>query len=261
MTDVRPFFINTRPAERANDLSIALRQRGYTVEELPLLALQAEPLDALLQQQYQQLMQADLIVAVSSSAVKIGIAYYQQLDLPWSVLQHKTWLAIGTTTQRALAQHGLEAICPALETSEGALQLPLLQQCQQRTVAFWRGHGGRVALIRHLQAQQCHIINMLLYRRQPPAHSSEQLQQIAHYAQQASVVVLISSEYSFRHWCQLFAGQLHQFGYIVLGERVTQLVASQLEATGQGWAPHHLQTILQISTDQIDHAIIAMQLT
>ncbi len=58
-------FINTRPDSRAAELTEALQNKGYQVESLPLLELVAQPFSDSLFQLYQQLVEAQAIVAVS----------------------------------------------------------------------------------------------------------------------------------------------------------------------------------------------------
>ena len=239
-------LINTRPQQRAAKLTRTLNQYSYTVIEMPLLQLEPIALDQLLIAQFSQIAQADLMVAVSSSAVDIGMRYYQQLGLALPLLQAKPWLAIGRNTQDTLARYGIAATCPSVESSEGALQLPILQNCQQQSVVFWRGIGGRVFLMQQLAHQHCQIINMELYRRTAVQHHSAL---IAHIKQLASsdepCWVIISSEFSWNQWRTLMQNQhgsnhqsqtlsidtaylayqnLRCYGYLVLGERVTALV-------------------------------------
>ncbi len=48
-------------------------------------------------------------------------------------------------TAQALAQYGISAEVPKVETSEGMLQLPVLQTLNSgQCLAFWRGEGGRM---------------------------------------------------------------------------------------------------------------------
>lgn len=239
-------IINTRPQERAINLTTHLDRYGYHVIEMPLLQLEPLALDEQLIAQFSAMAQVDLIVAVSSAAVEIGIGYYQKLGLALSVLQTKTWLAIGRHTQKTLAHYGITAICPRVESSEGALQLPMLQHYSRRSVAFWRGIGGRTILMQHLADQHCHIMNMELYRRSAASHSSAVMTQIKQLASRDELCwVIISSEFSWNQWCKLMLNQdgfnhqaqtssnhrtqsnwqpMQSYGYLVLGERITALV-------------------------------------
>ena len=214
-------FINTRPKDRAEPLSSALKQYGHHVIHLPLLALSELPLTKALIEQYQQFLDADIVVVVSPIAARIGFKYYQQLNLPLEVLQRKIWIAVGQTTAKTLQDYQIESVVPDIETSEGMLSLPQLTSHPSQKIAFWRGIGGRTLMMQQLDAQGCDIINMLLYTRQMP-DSSELL---AQYHLQHHDIVLISSEASWVNWQQLLVNtnfECKDFYYIVLGDRVSE---------------------------------------
>jgi uroporphyrinogen-III synthase len=229
-------ILNTRPADRAQPLTQALQQLGYQVQELPLLALCRLPLDEQLRQQFSQLLEGDVVVVVSSIAAEIGIDYAQQCQLTRSQLQALQWVAVGQTTQKKLQHYGLHSQCPAVESSEGMLSLPMFAQAQQR-VAFWRGVGGRTIMIQQLLAQGCDVQNMLLYTRQMPELT---WQPTTAQGLSQRCVVLISSEASWRNWLQLWKNTLGltknfaDYHYVVLGLRVSQLVKQDLLQMGVG---------------------------
>lgn len=223
-------FVNTRPASRAQALTKYLSEAGFTVFDLPLLALYAEPYDAQLEQQYKQLCDVQAIVVVSPSAVEIGMRYLAQSQIDRIALAHIEWIAVGKKTAEALAQHGIHASVPMVETSEGMLQLPIFSQRQDlQKIAFWRGIGGRQFMMQHCQQQGLEVLNMLLYRRQCPAEAQaffaalkQQLQQ-----QPQRYVVCISSEASWKYWCQLCEQDLwllQQAHYLVLGARLQHIL-------------------------------------
>ena len=58
-------FINTRPKDRAEKMSHALRMAQVPVLDLPLLELVARPWSVALSELYQQLLAAQVIVVVS----------------------------------------------------------------------------------------------------------------------------------------------------------------------------------------------------
>jgi uroporphyrinogen-III synthase len=158
-------FINTRPASRADDLTKALNDAGYQVESLPLLELVPQPFSNELQQLYQQLSETQIIVVVSPTAVEIGIRYLQRAGLPLQQLKHIQWIAVGNATAQALAKFNIESHVPEVESSEGMLELPILQQQDHlKKIAFWRGLGGRQFMMQQLQQQGVSLLNFVLYR-------------------------------------------------------------------------------------------------
>lgn len=222
-------FINTRPTDRAAALTAALSIQSIEVFELPLLELQAQAWSEQLQSCYQQLLYANVIVVVSPTAVEIGMQYLSLSGLSLAQLTHVQWIAVGEKTAQVLAQYGIAAHVPQIETSEGMLSLPELQQLKINSkIAFWRGEGGRQFMMQHLQQQGMQIINCVLYQRGCPDHAqfkAQQLQQKLSTPQ--PYAVLISSEASWLNWCQLFEQQpkiLESAVYLVLGQRLFALL-------------------------------------
>lgn len=219
-------FINTRPVVRAKALSQCLSQAGFAVFDLPLLVLQAQQYSLQLQQQFQQLAQVQAIVVVSPTAVDIGMQYLKQSQIDLVTLAHINWIAVGKKTADTLAKYGIQASVPELETSEGMLQLPLFTQRQDlEKIAFWRGVGGRQLMMQQCQQSGIEVINMVLYTRHCPVEAVQQFQQLRQQLQTEPqpYVMCISSEASWRYWCQLCQQDmcmLQQGHYLVLGTRL-----------------------------------------
>ena len=223
-------FINTRPADRAQALTQCLVHAGFKVLDLPLLALQSLPFNQQLQQQFDQLSTVQAIVVVSPSAVEIGLDYLQKSQITLAQLQHIEWIAVGKKTAAVLAEHGVVASVPEVETSEGMLQLPLFRQRSDlKAIAFWRGIGGRAFMMQQCQQQNIDVVNMLLYQRSFPESSKQQFLTLLAEMQHAPqpFVMNISSEASWHYWLSLCASHLDilQHGhYLVLGRRLYQIL-------------------------------------
>ena len=103
-------FINTRPQDRAENLSHALRMAQIEVLDLPLLELVAQPWLDSLSELYQRLPSTQVIVVVSPTAVEIGMDYLlTKASLSLEAIRHIQWIAVGETTAQALAQYGITA--------------------------------------------------------------------------------------------------------------------------------------------------------
>jgi uroporphyrinogen-III synthase len=229
-------FINTRPDDRASVLTQALREVGYQVEALPLLELVAEPFSETLQQLYSELVETQVIVVVSPTAVDIGMRYLQQAGIQLDQLQHIQWIAVGQTTAQALARLKIQSYVPEVETSEGMLALPILkQQADLTKIAFWRGLGGRQFMMQQLQQQGVEILNFVLYHRRCPKQSVYAFPEIVKkISLNQPVAVLISSEASWNYWQQLCTQYrvTAQWVYLVLGSRLVQVLqGTQPQAT------------------------------
>lgn len=252
--------VNTRPADRAPALTAALLQAGYRVTELPLLQLDALPLDQALSDQLRQVQQVQCVIVVSPTAAEIGLDYLRQLGFLPQQLQLQ-WIAVGQGTAQLLQQAGLQPVIPPLETSEGVLALQGvidLQAVQQ--LMIWRGIGGRELMLHRLAGQGHVVHNVLLYQRGLPAQAVRQYQQLL---AQRPDVLLVSSGESWRNWQQLGqemgqpAGVFpHTIRYIlVLGERVYQLVQQDLRVQGN---PAQVIQLTHVRPDSILSALAAL---
>lgn len=223
-------LINTRPADRSQALSQRLQAAGYRVLELPLLELAACPYSSQLQQLYQRLPQAQIIVVVSPTAVEIGMEYLEQSAIDLPQLQQVQWVAVGQTTAEALSHYGVHSWVPELETSEGMLKLSIFEQRSDlSTVAFWRGEGGRQFMMQSLQSRAIEVLNFVLYQRFCPQLSHQRFIEMAPQLEQESgpVVVTISSEASWLNWLMLGQASpqlVSQCHYLVLGPRLYELL-------------------------------------
>ena len=225
-------FINTRPQDRAESLSHALRMAQIEVLDLPLLQLLPRPWSADLSELYQQLPAAQVIVVVRPTAVDVGMRYLQASQIELSALNQVQWIAVGQATARSLQRYGITATVPDIENSEGMLQLPVLQHLHLQHVAFWRGRGGRQFMMDALQQRGVNILNFVLYQRQCPAQTMTQFQQLSPrlLTMTQPVFVCISSEASWLNWvklCQNTPEILSKCQYLTLGQRLTQLLLQQ----------------------------------
>jgi uroporphyrinogen-III synthase len=222
-------LINTRPSDRAASLTQTLENARIPVIELPLLELVEQPYGHGLAGLFAQLPRTNIIVVVSPTAAQIGMRYLQQAGLSLEDLGGVYWVAVGKATEQALAGYGIQSHVPTVETSEGMLQLPVLQQLPAgSTVAFWRGEGGRQFMMRHLQAQQTQILNFILYDRHcPPVACKILAEHLAQLEAAPLYAVLISSEASWLNWLNLIQPYPHlrdRAFYLVLGPRLAAIL-------------------------------------
>lgn len=254
-------FINTRPQDRAESLSHALRMAQIEVLDLPLLQLLPRPWSADLSELYQQLPAAQVIVVVSPTAVQIGMDYLKQSCITLDQLKHIQWIAVGDRTAQALAQYGISAEVPKVETSEGMLQLPVLQTLNSgQCLAFWRGEGGRMFMMDQLKQQGMHILNFILYERRCPLLTQQNLSNILPLLeQQQHYAMVVSSEASWLNWIKLMQGQnaiIAKGHYFVLGERLYQVVSDYKK---NQFACFNVTRLPDLKTDSILQQIVVVQ--
>lgn len=222
-------FVNTRPTERAQPLSDAMRAKQFTVLELPLLELTEMPFQHELVQLFQQLDGTQAIVVVSPTAVDIGFSYLKKAGGKIEQLQHVAWIAVGQSTAERLLHYGVTNVSvPEVETSEGMLSLPVLTDFPLQRIAFWRGEGGRQFMMQYLKQQGVSVLNFVLYRRGLPAQTMHLFREVLPlWKQHERCYVCISSEASWLNWLNLCQNQddvLIKSHYLVLGNRLSQVL-------------------------------------
>ncbi|ALF59798.1 uroporphyrinogen-III synthase [Psychrobacter urativorans] len=223
-----PVVINTRPIERAAPLTCHLQAAGFTVVDIPMLALQPRPVTdadmALMRQWLAGEYQA--LVIVSPTAAASGLAVWQTLahenknddvnnqSLASLPKPPSHLIAVGEATAAvlnnvALPSFSYQVLQPTIANNEGMLVMPEIEGLQAGDkLLVWRGLGGRRLLVDTLQARGVHIDSIAWYERTMPATASAQYQ---HWQQQFNVshntliqrpkpVVIISSGTAFEHW-------------------------------------------------------------
>lgn len=254
-------FINTRPQDRAQELSHALRMAHIDVLDLPLLELLPQAWSADLSELYQQLPKAQVIVVVSPTAVQIGMEYLKLSDITLDQLAHIQWIAVGERTAQALAQYGISAEVPQVETSEGMLQLPVLKTLKAgQCLAFWRGEGGRLFMMDQLKQQGMRILNFILYERRCPVFAQQYLDNILYLLEkQEQYVMVVSSEASWLNWIQLMQNQKQMIAkghYLVLGERLYQVVSNYKKNQSTCF---NITRLPDLNTDSILQKLVVVQ--
>ncbi|PKH81058.1 uroporphyrinogen-III synthase [Psychrobacter sp. 4Bb] len=153
---------------------------------------------------------------------------------------------------------------PETANNEGMLAMPEIDNLQAGDkLLIWRGLGGRRLLVDTLQARGVHIDSIAWYERTMPIDAMAEYQQwqqafLTHSTasdiallKQSKPIVVISSAAAFEHWSSIVNnGQsktldnkqnsdavadiaerlsltLKDFSYVVLGERLANMVAAQ----------------------------------
>ena len=173
-------------------------------------------------------------------------------------------IAVGEATAAVLNEAKLsnasyQVLQPAIANNEGMLAMPEIDSLQARDkLLVWRGLGGRRLLVDTLQARGVHIDSIAWYERKMPIDAMMQYQQWLQdfnnrnatvgitASQQAKPIVIVSSGTAFEHWESIVQAaktfdvaaehqvmsvnaplKLSDFSYVVLGERLANMVAEQ----------------------------------
>ncbi|MBH0094962.1 uroporphyrinogen-III synthase [Psychrobacter sp. NZS113] len=149
---------------------------------------------------------------------------------------------------------------PEIANNEGMLAMPEIESLQAGDkLLVWRGLGGRRLLVDALQARGVHVDSIAWYERKMPLEARAQYQQwlqdflmlcskqdIA-LSERPKPIVVISSGAAFEHWGTIVSAEaekglestankattviqpleLADFAYVVLGERLANMVADQ----------------------------------
>lgn len=218
--------INTRPIERAAPLTAHLQAAGFSVVEMPMLALQLRPVSDSDRHIMRQWLAGDYqaLVIVSPTAAASGLAVWQELIALQDDSQDKGRainsnnqhdnvqqshqnnhcsistikapshiIAVGQATAAVLADERLpiryEVLQPTLANNEGMLAMPEIDLLQSGDkLLVWRGLGGRRLLVNTLQARGVHIDSIEWYERIMPETASAQYQHWQQHFNHASQV-------------------------------------------------------------------------
>ena len=172
-------------------------------------------------------------------------------------------IAVGEATAAVLNDAKLDAssyqvLQPLIANNEGMLAMPEIESLQAGDkLLVWRGLGGRRLLVDTLQARGVHIDSIAWYERKIPSDAMAQyeewqtqflaqpfLQKTSSVAQPKPIVI-VSSGTAFEHWETVVKAvatkdlesnkgkmaslplKLNDFAYVVLGERLANMVARQ----------------------------------
>ena len=167
-------------------------------------------------------------------------------------------IAVGEATAAVLNDAKLDAanyqvLQPLIANNEGMLAMPEIDSLQAGDrLLVWRGLGGRRLLVNTLQARGVHIDSIAWYERKMPndamaQYKEWQSQYLSQQSEQPKPIVIVSSGTAFEHWQAIVTEVsaqdlekrttaekpnhapllLNDFAYVVLGERLANMVAGQ----------------------------------
>ncbi|WP_296243016.1 MULTISPECIES: uroporphyrinogen-III synthase [unclassified Psychrobacter] len=174
-------------------------------------------------------------------------------------------IAVGEATAAVLNDAKLDAksyrvLQPLIANNEGMLAMPEIESLKAGDkMLVWRGLGGRRLLVNTLQARGVHIDSIAWYERKMPSDAmaryekwkaeflAQKSEQQTTSGSQPKPVVIVSSGTAFEHWQAIVSAvaeqkvesslnmdkpasltlKLTDFAYVVLGERLANMVAEQ----------------------------------
>jgi uroporphyrinogen-III synthase len=166
----------TRPASQAEEICPSLEALGCEVIRQPMLRIDPVAETPRIKSQFMDIDLFDIVIAISRNAAEMGLMYLDQYWPQWPL--GIDWIAIGPVTADVMAKQGLEVKMPLSQfDSEGALQMPELEDVAGKKVLIWRGVGGRETLASTLRERGAEVIYAELYQRLVPEYPETQWQQ------------------------------------------------------------------------------------
>ena len=167
----------TRPASQAEEICPSLEVLGCQVIRQPLLEIAAVAETPTIKSQFMNIDLFHVVIAISRNAAEAGLLYLDQYWPQWPL--GIDWIAIGPVTADVMITQGLDVKMPAGQfDSEGALQMPELNNVAGKKILIWRGVGGRETLASTLRERGADVIYAELYQRLVPEYNEQQWQQV-----------------------------------------------------------------------------------
>lgn len=148
----------TRPVGEGRALARRVRAAGGVPLLLPGLSLRPGGCG---KAAWRTALHDELLIFTSPAAVRFAAALAP-------LRTRAVVLAVGQGTARALGRHGVAALAPTRQDSEGLLDLPALQALRGKRVALIGAPGGRGVLREALRARGANLRELHVYRRQRP---------------------------------------------------------------------------------------------
>lgn len=146
-------ILNTRPAHQSKNLTTLLKNSGAEVFELPIFEIQPVFFDA------QSVVRSDVTIFLSANAVDFFFAEYK--NNPSGKI-----IAIGSATADALKNHDIkDIIIPEKFSSEGILEMPLLQNIAHKKIMIISGENSKSLLPMELKSRGAIVHKIICYRR------------------------------------------------------------------------------------------------
>lgn len=213
----------TRPAHQAGSFINLLRQAGAETFALPALDIQPLALSDDTKHRLQQLNYYQIVVFISSNAVRYGIPLLQKTSAPHIA-------AIGEGTARVLREQGwqVDLVAESGFSSEDLLALPAMQAnaIAGKHILIIRGQGGRELLADTLQTRGATVDYAEVYQRCQPQTETGWLAPLWH--QRIHLVCVTSNETleNLYHMLNEYRDQLLNTLLLVPGARCYQLAQS-----------------------------------
>ncbi len=187
----------TRPVDQAKNLCAAIEQHGGVAIEFPLIAVSALEDYQIFEQVITQLDMKDWAIFISTNAVDFALP--RVLKKYGTLPQQLRFAAIGHQTAQALRNYGVDNILipQGRYDSETLLALPEMQHVADKTIAIFRGVGGRELMAETLKTRGAQVYFAECYHRINPQKNTQPLNTL--WQQHKLDAVVVTSSEAMRY--------------------------------------------------------------
>ncbi len=154
-------ILNTRPKSYAQEMNHFIEQHGGHCLDFPTIDI--VPTDCH-NWQAKLTPATDIALFISPNAVSLSLAYLKNAYPVWPIVG-----AVGLKTRDRLIKEQIDVeLIGKTFDSEGLLALKPLNQVQNKTIAIFKGKGGRTLLKETLCQRGANVIEYDVYQRQIP---------------------------------------------------------------------------------------------
>jgi uroporphyrinogen-III synthase len=231
---ISPVLI-TRPTHQSHHLTHLIHEAGGRVSQLPLFTIEPVAFKPI------KLDDFDTLIFLSANAVHCFFAINE------ATTTTKTIIAIGPATQQALAKLGFHAIIPDIFSSEGILEIPILQHISQQSIAIISGENTKPILAPALIARGARVTPVICYARCAMMHHMEVAFPVLQKNKIATVIC--TSNESLSQLMRLFEDPKHRAWLL---KRALCVISDEMKANALSLG---FQTVIQ-ADNATDDAII-----
>lgn len=228
----------TRPVNQAQSLCEAIQQHGGTVISFPLIAIAPLQDYGVFEQQLTRLEATDWAIFISSNAVDYAMP--RILKKFGNIPENIKFAAIGHQTAKQLSLYGVHNVLipQSRYDSETLLALTEMQDVAGRTIAIFRGVGGRELMADTLKSRGAHVYFAESYCRVNPQTDTKLLHK--QWQQGKLDAIIVTSSEAMRHLLKMSQESLwirHVtlcVNHVRIAEAAKQLGLKVLVATAPG---------------------------
>lgn len=216
----------TRPEHQAEGLCEKIESLGGSVIRFPLIKIQLQENDPLLQEG-KQIEDYQYYIFISRNAVDAASKIWPNYK---QIFKGKKIFAIGSASKNALINRGIKDVidCPGTGNSENLLQMNVFEKekIHGQAVLILRGSGGRELLAESLGDRGAYVDYADLYQRLRPCYNQQQLYDLWNRETSNSIIVLSSGE-ALENLLAImqpdYSSELLNSSLLVISQRVAEL--------------------------------------